>query len=295
MGFISSPFAKLLMLLMLVPVGSLLRQLITGWFGLLGLEEERTAGRMLGSVIGGFASIGRIIKGMGKGGAGAVVGGVAGFAVGGPWGAAAGALAGGASGAPDVLGGFTEAGGVAGASVQNFGIGGALGGIGSSAGSVLSSGGTVATRLMPAGAQGGDIGPQSGDVGTVVSYSGNQMVIDRPGASPVTVPVSSYTGDDGSPAIGQTVRIETAASELGSTYVSEVVPIGFGTYKDLGNDAFGVVEMGNGSDIYVHRDNCPGGRLPVDGQQVTFDYQFGGWLPEAVNVQYRDSGGDARH
>ena len=44
MGFISSPFAKLLMLLMLVPVGSLLRQLITGWFGLLGLEEERTAG-----------------------------------------------------------------------------------------------------------------------------------------------------------------------------------------------------------------------------------------------------------
>ena len=60
---------------------------------MLGLEEERTAGRMLGSVIGGFASIGRIIKGMGKGGAGAVVGGVADLRWAVP-GAAAGALAG---------------------------------------------------------------------------------------------------------------------------------------------------------------------------------------------------------
>ena len=56
-GFMGSPIGKTLLLLMLVPAATLLRSLITGWFGIIGLNEEKTAGGVFGGVTGGVAAL----------------------------------------------------------------------------------------------------------------------------------------------------------------------------------------------------------------------------------------------
>lgn len=60
-------FAQIVMLLFLVPVGMLLRQLISGWFGLLGVDEEQTAGRIAGGMLGTIAATAGIVGGAAKG------------------------------------------------------------------------------------------------------------------------------------------------------------------------------------------------------------------------------------
>lgn len=302
-GFMGSPFGKLLMLIMLVPVGMLLRQLITGWFGLLGIDEEKTAGVLMGGALGSIAAVGKMAVGAVKGGGQAVAGAVVGGLAGGPAGAAIGGVAGGLTGAPEMLGGFASAGGGVAEAAGAHGVSGRLDQLGASAGFGISSIGSAAKSIYggvadvqqgEGGAGGGSIGRSPSNIPSIagqenariIAYDENTITLGRQGASPITVPASSYTGDPGAIGVGQDVRFETLPGDDGGSAM--VTPVGYGTFHREGNDGYGYVETGGGVQYYVSSDNCPLNELPRDGQRVTFDIMKpdDSFVPIASNVRF---------
>jgi len=174
-GVMGSPVGKLLLLLMLVPVGLLLRKLITTWFNIIGLDEEATAGGILGGVMGGFAGFAGIGGGVtqslmptSRAAAGGIPKGAAAGAAGG--GAAAGAAKGGAAV------GATAA--TKGAALGSFLgppgalIGGTVGAIGSIAGGLIKATAAPVGAAVGAGSQFGD---NAASFGNGMAGAGNHM------------------------------------------------------------------------------------------------------------------------